>query len=212
MTKPLIMLGSGGHAAVLADIIQQLNYTLVAVASPLKGQHPLFSSLQHLDSDDDILRYSTDEVRLVNGLGCLPGQNLRHHLFNRFTLLKYQFESIVSPHAILSKNSTINAGAQILMAAVVQSGSVIESGTIINSGAIVEHDCHIGTNCHIAPGATICGGVKIGEYSHIATGANIIQGVSIGKNCIVSAGTTVTKNMPDNTIAYGYRCKIEIRS
>jgi acetyltransferase-like isoleucine patch superfamily enzyme len=67
-------------------------------------------------------------------------------------------------------------------------------------------------HCHIAPGATICGGVHIGEHTHIATGANVIQGVSIGKHCIVAAGATVTKDMPDNSIAYGYRSQIEKRS
>lgn len=212
MTKPIIMLGSGGHAAVIADIIQQLDYTLIAVVSPSSERRSLFSGIQHFDSDDDILQFSNDEVKLVNGLGALPGQSLRHQLFDHFTQLNYQFESVVSPYAMLSQYTTIGAGAQILTGAIIQTGSIVGCGTIINSGAIIEHDCHIGTNCHIAPGATICGGVCIGEYSHIAPGANIIQGISIGKNCVVSAGATVTKDMPDNSIAYGYRSKIEIRS
>ncbi|MGE6648270.1 acetyltransferase [Shewanella colwelliana] len=211
MTEPIIMLGSGGHAAVLADIMQQLNYTLIAVVSPNRGESALFSCVQHFDSDDDILQFSNDEVKLVNGLGALPGQHLRHQLFDRFTQLKYQFEPIVSPYSMLSQYSTLGTGVQILAGAIVQTGCVVGNGTIINSGAIIEHDCHIGIHCHIAPGATICGGVHVGEYSHIATGANIIQGISIGKNCVVSAGATITKDMPDNSIAYGYRSKVEKR-
>ncbi|WP_415775107.1 acetyltransferase [Shewanella oncorhynchi] len=212
MTKPIIMVGSGGHASVLTEILLHQDYTLLAVVSPSKGRSPLFSNIQHFDSDDDILQFPCNEVRLVNGLGSLPGQHLRHKLFAHFTQLNYEFESVVSKHAMLSSYATVGAGAQILTGSIIQTGATIGRGTIINSGAIIEHDCDIGNDCHIAPGAIICGGVHIGERSHIATGANVIQGISIGKNCIIAAGSIVTKNMPDNTIIYGYRSKIEEKS
>ena len=212
MTKPVILLGSGGHATVLADILLQNNHTILAVISPQKGNSSVFDHIQHFDSDSDILQFSQNEVKLVNGLGSLPGQGLRHEVFNYFTQLNFHFETVISRNAMLSPHSNIGAGSQILMGAIIQTGAVIGDGTIINSGVIVEHDCHIGMHCHIAPGATICGGVHIGERTHIATGANVIQGVSIGKHCIVAAGATITKNMPDNSIAYGYRSQIEKRS
>lgn len=212
MTKPIIMLGSGGHASVLTEILLQQGYTFLAVISPSKVRSPLFSDIQHFDSDDDILQFPCDKVRLVNGLGSLPGQHLRHKLFAHFTQLNYEFESVISKYAMLSSYATIGAGAQILTGSIIQTGASIGRGTIINSGAIIEHDCDIGNDCHIAPGAIICGGVHIGERTHIATGANVIQGISIGKNCIIAAGATVTKDMPDNSITYGYRSNIKERS
>ncbi|MGL5046234.1 MAG: acetyltransferase [Shewanella sp.] len=212
MTKPIVMIGSGGHASVLAEILQQQGRTLFAVISPGKGQSPLFNQVQHFDSDDDILQFPCNEVKLVNGVGTLPGQRLRHQLFDYFTRLNYEFESVVSKHAMLSSYATIGAGAQILTGSIIQTGSIIGCGTIINSGAIIEHDCHIGRECHIAPGSIICGGVRIGDRTHIATGASVIQGITIGKNCIIAAGSIVTKDMPDNTIIYGYRSKFKERS
>ncbi|MBW8186491.1 acetyltransferase [Shewanella nanhaiensis] len=212
MTKPVILLGSGGHASVLADILLQNNHTILAVISHSKSARSVFNEIQHFDSDKDVLQFSPDKVKLVNGLGSLPGQSLRHELFDYFTQSNYQFETVISQNAMLSPYSTIGTGSQIFMGAIIQTGAVIGESTIINSGAIVEHDCHIGMHCHIAPGATICGDVHIGEHTHVATGANIIQGVSIGKHCIVAAGATVTKDMPDNSIAYGYRSQIEKRS
>ncbi len=212
MIKPIIIIGSGGHASVLADILLQQEYTLLAAISPTKSNSPIFNPIQHFDSDDDILQFSPDKVKLVNGLGSLPDQNLRHKLFDHFSQLGYQFETVISRDALLSPYSSIAAGAQVLTGAIIQTGAVIGSNSIVNSGAIVEHDCHIGIHNHIAPGATICGGVHTGAHVHIGTGANVIQGVSIGKHCIVAAGATVTKDMPDNSIAYGYRSKIEKRS
>ncbi|WP_394392215.1 acetyltransferase [Shewanella woodyi] len=212
MTKPVILLGSGGHASVLADILLQNNHTILAVISHKKSDRSVFNEIQHFDSDKDVLQFPSDKVKLVNGLGSLPNQSLRHEIFDYFTQSNYQFETVISPNAMLSPYSTIGAGSQIFMGAIIQTGAVIGESTIINSGAIVEHDCHIGMHCHIAPGATICGDVRIGENTHVATGANVIQGVSIGKHCIVAAGATITKDMPDNSIAYGYRSQIEKRS
>lgn len=212
MIKPIIMIGSGGHASVLADILLQQEYTILAAISPDKGSSPLFKNIQHFDSDDDILQFSPDEVKLVNGLGSLPNQNLRNELFDCFSQLGYQFETVISRDAIVSTYSSIAAGAQVLTGAIIQTGAMIGSNSIVNSGAIVEHDCHIGIHNHIAPGVTICGGVQTGAHVHIGTGANVIQSVSIGKHSVVAAGATVTKDMPDNSIAYGYRSKIERRS
>ena len=36
----------------------------------------------------------------------------------------------------------------------------------------------------------------------------IINGITVGKNTIIGAGSVVTKNIPDNVIAYGNPCKI----
>jgi acetyltransferase-like isoleucine patch superfamily enzyme len=39
-------------------------------------------------------------------------------------------------------------------------------------------------------------------------GSNIIDNVKIGKNVIIGAGSLVTKDIPDNVVAYGNPCKI----
>jgi acetyltransferase-like isoleucine patch superfamily enzyme len=39
-------------------------------------------------------------------------------------------------------------------------------------------------------------------------GTNILHQVKIGKNTIIGAGSLVTKDIPDNVVAYGSPCKI----
>jgi len=39
-------------------------------------------------------------------------------------------------------------------------------------------------------------------------GTNILHTVKIGKNSIIGAGSVVTKDIPDNVVAYGSPCKI----
>jgi maltose O-acetyltransferase len=39
-------------------------------------------------------------------------------------------------------------------------------------------------------------------------GCNIFDGVEVGNNVTIGGGSVVTKNIPDNVIAYGSPCKI----
>ena len=50
--------------------------------------------------------------------------------------------------------------------------------------------------------------VHIGENTWIGSGAIILPGVSIGKNCVIGAGSIVTRDIPDNSLAYGNPCHI----
>lgn len=49
--------------------------------------------------------------------------------------------------------------------------------------------------------------VIIGNNVWIGGGAIILPGVIIGDNVVIGAGSIVTKNIPDNVIAYGNPCK-----
>ena len=50
--------------------------------------------------------------------------------------------------------------------------------------------------------------VIIGDNVWIGGGAIIMPGVTIGDNVVIGAGSIVTKDIPDNTIAYGNPCRV----
>ena len=50
--------------------------------------------------------------------------------------------------------------------------------------------------------------VTIGSHVWIGGGAIILPGVTIGDNVVIGAGSVVTKDVPDNTIAYGNPCRV----
>ena len=50
--------------------------------------------------------------------------------------------------------------------------------------------------------------VTIGNNVWIGGGAIIMPGVTIGDNVVIGAGSIVTKDIPDNTIAYGNPCQV----
>lgn len=203
MSKPVLVLGAGGHAAVLVDILRQLKHTIVGlVAKEVPADKAVFTGIPYYASDDDVLNFDKDNVVLVNGIGSLPGNNVRTRVHQQFKQAGYHFLTVVSPHAIVSEYSCLAEGVQVMPGAIINATTVIGEATIINSGAIIEHDCHIGRHNHIAPGAVLSGGVTSGENVHIGTGANVIHSVTIGQNVMISAGSTVLKSLPDNSKHY----------
>jgi acetyltransferase-like isoleucine patch superfamily enzyme len=50
--------------------------------------------------------------------------------------------------------------------------------------------------------------ITIGKNVWIGGGAIILPGVIIGDNAVIGAGSVVTKNIPENTLAYGVPAKI----
>ncbi|NBH83646.1 sugar O-acetyltransferase [bacterium C-53] len=50
--------------------------------------------------------------------------------------------------------------------------------------------------------------VRIGNNVWIGGGAIIMPGVTIGNNVVIGAGSVVTKDIPDNMIAYGSPCRV----
>ena len=215
MTKAIMLLGAGGHACVLADMLQQQQRQLTAVVSPVPSQSSLLSNIKRFTSDDDVLQFKVENIVLVNGIGSLPEAHalpsLRQRLFEHFSQLGYEFATLSSNSAIVSPCATLKTGAQVFSGAIVQTHAQIGVNSIINSGAIIEHDCTIGSNNHIAPGAVLSGNVTTDNNVHIGTGANIIQGITIGANSVIAAGAIVTKNVSENSIVYGQRSQSKSR-
>lgn len=208
MTKPLVVLGGGGHASVLVDILKQQSRKIIGIVFPdVVLQRRIMADLPHYQSDDDILKFVCSDVLLVNGIGWLPGEQLRKELFLRFVRVGYQFETVISSQAIVSSYAEIGEGVQIMPGAIVQVGAKIGDNTIINSGAIIEHDCLIGRHNHIAPGSTLSGQVTTADQVYIGTGAKVINNLDIGPNSVIAAGAIVTKPVPGGVIVYGARSK-----
>ncbi|WP_031436948.1 acetyltransferase [Methylobacter tundripaludum] len=210
MTKPIIILGGGGHAKVLVDILHRLNCRLLGIVDPNQSIGCVLLGLNVLGSDNVVFDYSAAEIELVNGMGSLPkDKGLRARLFNTFNAKGYRFKTLVDPTAFIAADVELSDGVQVMAGVIIQAGTKIAENTIVNSGAIVEHDCLIGRHVHIAPGAVLSGTVDVGDGVHVGTGAVIIQGISIGAGSIIGAGSVVTQDIACNRIVYPPRSQIK---
>lgn len=209
MSKPLVILGAGGHAAVLVDMLRQQERTILAVQAPVMAPNRrVFSGLSHWPDEQPLLGLAPDAVELVNGIGSLPGMSLRYQIYAHYRALGFAFAQVVAAEAVVSRYAQLADGVQILPRAVVQSGAYIGANSIINTGAIIEHDCQLGVDNHISPGAVLSGGVHTGSRVHVGTGAAVIQGRMIGDEAIVAAGATLNRDLAEAHIAYAARSHI----
>lgn len=203
MNKPVVVIGAGGHAAVVVDILRQLECEILAlIAKDKPAEKAVFANIPWFDSDSIIETFNKDAVLLVNGIGSLPGNTLRTKIHQQYKALGYQFKTVISPKAIVSDYATLADGVQVMPGCVVNVNAYVGEGTIINTGAIIEHDCYIGRYNHIAPGAVLSGDVITADHVHLGTGASIIQGINIGEYSVVSAGATVTKSLASHKTLY----------
>jgi len=204
----LVMLGSGGHARVLQQTLEDVGFELHGYVAPRDVDSRLAPNeegveVEWLGYDANLLEFDRDEFLLINGIGSAGSLHVRQSVFEKFTEAGFSFLQIVADTAIVSDSANLLEGVQVLSGAIVGVDAFIDEDTIVNTGAIVEHDAVIGRSCHISVGAKLAGEVAVGQGSHIGIGATIIQGIQIGENCIIGAGAVVIRDVPDNHMAVG---------
>ncbi|MBV8047221.1 MAG: acetyltransferase [Paludibacterium sp.] len=199
MSLPIIVVGAGGHAAVVVDALLEAGAKVLGFTDPdlhLHGTQRI--GLPVLGSDDEVLgQFAPDRVSLANGLGFVNGsgqRSLRAVVQLRLEARGWQFVSVIHPLAHVSSRAKLGASCQILAGAHVQAGASVGTGTIVNTGAIVEHDSIVGHWCHLATRSTLCGHCRVGDGSLVGAGAVLRQGVAIGKNTVVGAGAVLVRD------------------
>ena len=204
MSIPIIILGSGGHAKVLIDVLRIRDIKVVGITSiELQDINKKLNGINVIGNDEAIFRYSPESVHLVNGIGYTGKTEKRRELFDFFKGKGYSFAGVIHPSAVVSLDVQMDEGVQVMAGAVIQTGSKIKKNTIINTKVSVDHDCVIGSHVHLAPGVTISGGVQVADDVHIGAGATIIQEIRIGKKCSIGAGSLVLNNVKDGVTVFG---------
>jgi UDP-perosamine 4-acetyltransferase len=204
--KVAVLLGTGGHAAVLLEILGQ-DRTL-QIRAALTADTSLWGcswrGIPVLGGDDHLPRLSSQGVAVfINGLGSSGNTRGRHEIYLRAVQAGLQPHTIIHPAALVAPSAQVGAGCQLLARCLVNTGANLANNVIINTGAIVEHDCTIGESAHVASGAVLCGNVSVGAGAHIGANASVRQGLSIAAGAIVGIGAVVTHDVAAGAIVVG---------
>jgi sugar O-acyltransferase (sialic acid O-acetyltransferase NeuD family) len=203
----MYLYGAGGHAKVILDILKSNDISV----SEIFDDDPAIESFMGIPVSHKgirsplIISIGNNRIRKtlaekINQMDCFVVPPCDNGAFS---------PALYDKTAIISDSATIEKGTVVMQGAIVQSSAKIGKHCIINTKASIDHDCIIEDYVHIAPGAVLCGNVKIGEGSLIGAGTTIIPGITIGKWAVIGAGSVVRHNIPDNVIAYGSPCKIK---
>lgn len=203
-TAKIILIGAGGHARVIADIISCMaengeRVELIGYADPdpkLKGQSIAAKPVLGSDNDLKILAEEHSITHFVVALGLMKGGNkLRENLYNMALSASILPITLIHPTACLANNVIIGRGSVLMAGVIVNSDTTIGENAIINTGGVLEHDVTISDHTHIAPRSTILGGCMIGDTCMIGAGSVVIQNTKIHDNVTVAAGAVVVADV-----------------
>lgn len=204
-SREIIILGGGGHASVIEEILRADDRALAGYVAPAASR---MLDIPHLGDDEWLAGQGASGVMLVNGVGSVDISEPRRRVFDRFTALGFEFETIVHRAASVSSSAVLQPGAQVLAGAVIGPHARLGRDVIVNMSASVNHHCELGDHVHIAPGAVLCGEVSVAAAAFIGAGATVIQGVKIGAGAMVAAGATVVRDVADGARVRGTPARV----
>lgn len=191
MSDRVLIIGAGGHAKVVADVVMHSEAEVIGFLDDDPHKTAVLGR-PVLGTVEKWKQYAT-EASFLFGIG---SNTVRRMWAEKICGTWY---TGVHPTArkTIGRDVSIGRGSVIMANAVVNAGTHIGEHCIINTAAVVEHDNLIEDFVHISPHATLCGTVLIGEGTHIGAGAVIRNNVSICPGCIIGAGSVVVKNITE---------------
>lgn len=192
MNKKVIIIGAGGHAKVVADIIEKSGDQIIGFlddriekGTKVIGDYKVIGNLNNKCQ----LSITNSNYEFIIAIG---NNQTRKEISNTPNL---KFYTAIHPSAQIGLDVEIKEGTVIMANACINSSAKIGKHCIINTGAIIEHDNKIEDFVHISPNVSLGGTVKIGENTHVGIGSIIKNNITVCKNCTIGAGAVVVKDI-----------------
>lgn len=182
--KKVIVIGAGGHARVIADIIKCCGDEVVGFLDDRAPSE--FPGMMILGKVSDARALNTDDVGFVIGIG---NNKTRKRIAKEMQELN--FYTAIHPSAVVARDVDIGVGTVVMANAVINTGSKVGCHCIINTAATVDHDNLVSDFAHLSPGVHLSGTVEVGEGTWLGTGAVTINNIKICDGCMVGAGAVV---------------------
>ena len=209
--KNIIIIGAGGHASVIIDIIEKSKmYRIYGLIDQFLPQHTIKYGYEIIGDESILLKINKE---IYGGIVTIGDNWVRKKMVDQINLLvpDFKYVTAIHPSAVISDHSKIGDGTAVMAGVIINGNTIIGDQCIINTKSSIDHNCMIGDYVSVAPGATLGGNVKVGDVSAISLGAKVIHSLQIGEHTVIGAGATVLSDIDSYKVAYGTPAKI-IRS
>lgn len=202
MRRPVILVGGGGHACVVAEAIRSRPdlFELRGFVDPAPCNETVARlNLPRLGGDDVFSRHK--DALAVLGVGPVPRSRRCEDVVARLEGLVAGWATVVHDRAWVSPTAVLGQGTVVMAGACVQSGAAIGRHVVINTASVVEHDVVLGDFVHVAPAAALAGGVQVGAGAYLGMGCRIRNEVKVGTEAVVAMGAVVILDVePGNCV------------
>lgn len=208
--EDIIILGRGGHAKVVIDIIESAGlYNIIGITDVSIDDTTNYLGYPILGDDDVLPVYFRKGVRnLAIGVGSYRNNTNRKKIFNRIKSMGFNIPVLIHPSAVISKSVFLDEGCVIFQGVNLNTDIKIGKNNIIATGANIDHETSLGDHVLISAGVTIGGNVEIEDEVLCALGSNIISGVRINVNIVVGAGAVVVNDLIEKGTYLGCPAKL----
>ena len=201
----LIIIGTGGHARVVAEVAKFSDYEIKGFLDlNYSGEEELILGSPVLGGLEQ-LKYLPSNITFFAAVG---ENDERKQVFDDMVDKGYLPITLVHPTAVIGQGVTIGQGTIVCAGTIISTNAQIGYNSIINTGVIIDHESVIGRDSHVAPGCKIAGRVKIGAGSFVGVGANVIDKINIGEKVTVGAGSVIIRDVPPYSKIVGVPGKI----
>lgn len=208
MTRILIV-GAGGHAQVIADVIlcrarlgEDVQLLGFVDDNPDRVGREIMGA-RVLGLIAQLAQFEPDAV--IVGIG---NNATRARIYQQLQASGVTFGVAVHPRAVIEDSVKVGEGSVVFANAVINTGSIIGPNVIINTGATVDHHARIGAHVHIAPGVHLGGTVTVDEGAFLGIGSSVIPNRVIGAWSTVGAGAAVIHDVPPHTTVVGVPARL----
>ncbi len=215
MRRPLVILGTGGSAYDVLDIVYSINAESPTweVAGFLDDARPPGS--RHLDLP--ILGTLKDATRFpdfsfINVIGSETSYRRRAEIVHSTGLAADRFATLVHPKASVSPWARLGRGVYVSFGTSIGGGVVTGDHVSFSPACVIGHDSVLGDCALIAPGAVISGFVRVGRSCYIGAGAMIRQRLQIEDGALVGMGAVVLRDVAPGATVVGNPARLLVRA
>ena len=188
--EKIVLIGGGGHCHSVIDVIELENkYEIIGIVDINENLGKDVLNYKVIGTDEDLETIFKIYKNACITVGHINSNALRIKLFNIAKNIGFNFPTIISPLAYVSKHSTCEEGTVVMHNALINANCKIGKNCIINSKALIEHDCIVEDNSHISTASVLNGNVTVKENTFYGSGSVCKQGIEISG--FIKAGSIV---------------------
>lgn len=192
----LIILGTGVHAAEMAEIVERVNrvsptWNLLGLLAHRDPAPEALNGYPVLGPAAALERYPEASLLPVFDWPPSPG------------VPRERLVSLVDPTSFVSRSAAIGAGSVLYPHCFVGFNARLGERVFCLSGSIINHDDVLEDGVVVASGVTLAGQVHVEADCYLGQGCTVRQHLRIGRGSLIGMGAVVVADVPPNSVIVG---------
>ncbi len=195
-SSPLILIGSGGHALMVLDILRATDAGEIAGVVTQDEAVGEFCGLPVLGSETDLPRLRDGGIRRIAiGVGGFTDNRARTRVYRVVKELGFEVVSAIHPSAVVAPGVVMGEAAMLCAGVVLNPGVSVGSNTLVYTNSLVDHETRVGDHVLISSGVTVGAYASIGDDAVLCMGCTVVSGMRVGEGALVAGGAVVVKDV-----------------